>query len=172
MRVLLTIIGLSILASTAAAQSTITNADLEKYRQKRLAAERELREDYERLGFPSPEELEAKRIADAKEREELAARLASERIAREQAEAQLRANDLDGVVIVNEQNAGGGSTIYGYAYPTRYRPYWRGGRLIRRGPIIGWRAGPGGVIYEPGGRSSYTWSPSTTRTRPVFRVPR
>ena len=172
MRILIAVIGLSILTMGVSAQSTVTNADLEKYRQKRLAAERELRENYERLGFPSPEELEAKRVADAKEREELAARLARERIAREQAEAQLRANDRSDVVIVNEQYAGGGSTIYGYAYPTRYRNYWRGGRFIRRGPVIGWRAGPGGVIYEPGGRSSYTWSPSTMRTRPVFRVPR
>src|SRR5690606_42044797 len=105
MRVLLTIIGLAILTSTAAAQSTVTNADLEKYRQKRLAAERELREDYERLGFPSPEELEAKRVADAKEREALAARLARERIAREQAAAQLRANDRRDGVILDDQNA-------------------------------------------------------------------
>ena len=36
---------------------TITNADLEKYKQKRLAAEKELRENYRELGFPSPEEL-------------------------------------------------------------------------------------------------------------------
>ena len=53
--------------SAFAQTKTVTNADLEKFRQKRLQAEREYRENYERLGFPSPEELESKRIADEKE---------------------------------------------------------------------------------------------------------
>ncbi len=45
-------------ASVASAQSkTVTNADLEKFRIKRLAAEKDLRENYRELGFPSPEEM-------------------------------------------------------------------------------------------------------------------
>ena len=43
---------------TAAQTKTVTNSDLEKYRQKRLQAERDYRENYAKLGFPSPEELE------------------------------------------------------------------------------------------------------------------
>ena len=55
------------LSSAAIAQTkTVTNSDLEKFRQKRLQSERQYRENYERLGFPSPEELERKRIEDEK----------------------------------------------------------------------------------------------------------
>lgn len=41
-----------------AQRKTVTNADLEKYRQKRVAAEKDYRENYEKMGFPSPEELD------------------------------------------------------------------------------------------------------------------
>ena len=44
--------------SAQTARRTVTNADLEKFRQKRLAAEQNYRDNYERLGFPSPEELQ------------------------------------------------------------------------------------------------------------------
>ncbi|HSI87523.1 MAG TPA: hypothetical protein VK918_00575 [Pyrinomonadaceae bacterium] len=170
-RVLFVIIGALVFSTSAAAQNTVTNADLEKYRQKRVAAEKDLRENYERLGFPSPEELEAKRIEDAKEREELAARLAQARIERERVAAEIRANEASrqGLVIINEQIDYGRTGVYGYAYPVPYRNIWRGGRYFPRRPIIGWRAGPGGLIYEPGGRSSQVWSPSIVRPRPVFR---
>jgi hypothetical protein len=40
------------------ATKTVTNADLEKFRQKRLQAERDYRENYRKRGMPSPEELE------------------------------------------------------------------------------------------------------------------
>ena len=61
---MLTKMGIAVLiaaaAVSAAAQSSgkvVTNADLEKYKQKRLAAEKDYRENYARMGFPSPEEL-------------------------------------------------------------------------------------------------------------------
>src|SRR5437868_13555252 len=52
-----------ILSLTAAVSSfsqtkTVTNNDLEKFRQKRLESEKKLKTEYARLGFPSPEELE------------------------------------------------------------------------------------------------------------------
>jgi hypothetical protein len=40
------------------ARKTVTNADLEKFRQKRLQAEADYRANYKRLGMPSPEELD------------------------------------------------------------------------------------------------------------------
>ena len=40
------------------ATKTVTNADLEKFRQKRVQAEADYRANYKRLGLPSPEELE------------------------------------------------------------------------------------------------------------------
>lgn len=47
------------ISSFAFAQTkTITNTSLEKYRQKRLQAEYDLRTNYAELGFPSPDELE------------------------------------------------------------------------------------------------------------------
>ncbi len=70
-------------AVSAAQVKTVTNADLEKYRRKRLAAEKELRENYKELGFPSPEERKKQAEKSAKERSELAKRLREERLAKE-----------------------------------------------------------------------------------------
>jgi len=73
-----------IAAVSASAQTrAVTNDNLEKFRQKRLAAERDLRENYERLGFPSPAELERQIEQSRVERGELAARLAAENLERE-----------------------------------------------------------------------------------------
>ncbi|MBC7798227.1 MAG: hypothetical protein H7Z37_15250, partial [Pyrinomonadaceae bacterium] len=70
-------------ASASAQNRTVTNEDLEKFRQKRLSAERDLRENYERLGFPSPEELEKQIEQSRVERTELSARLRAENLERE-----------------------------------------------------------------------------------------
>ncbi len=81
---------LSILSVVPAVAQTksVTNADLEKFRQKRLQAERDYRENYAKLGFPSPEELDRQIEKSRVEREALAARLTAERLQREQAEAE------------------------------------------------------------------------------------
>ena len=70
--------------SVSAQNRTVTNEDLEKFRQKRLAAERDLRENYERLGFLSPANLERQIEKSRVERAELAARLRAENLEREQ----------------------------------------------------------------------------------------
>ncbi len=68
-----------ILSGAAFAQSkTVTNADLEKYRVQRLAAEKDLNENYEELGFPSPEELERQEQKSRSEYAALARRLREE----------------------------------------------------------------------------------------------
>jgi hypothetical protein len=72
--------------TTSAQKRTVTNEDLEKFRQKRLAAERDLRENYERLGFPSPEELQRQIEQSRVERENLSARLRAENLERERIE--------------------------------------------------------------------------------------
>ena len=69
--------------SAFAQTKTITNADLEKYKQQRLAAEREYRENYEKLGFPSPEELARRNAESQKSLAEQSARLRQERLAEE-----------------------------------------------------------------------------------------
>lgn len=88
---------ISITAFSAAAQQTrtVTNDNLEKYRQKRVVAERDLRENYERLGFPSPEELEKNIQQSRIERAELAARLRAEDLEREQLKLERERLNLD-----------------------------------------------------------------------------
>lgn len=110
------------LASVTAAQTrNVTNADLEKYRQKRLAAEREYRENYKQLGFPSPEELEKQIEKSRAEREELSARLRLERLEREKIQQTRQQTE-----ILREQNehlralaanSGSGTSVYAAGYP-------------------------------------------------------
>ncbi|MEQ1642496.1 MAG: hypothetical protein ABL959_03500 [Pyrinomonadaceae bacterium] len=69
----------------------ITNLDLEKYRVTRVAADKELRENHEKLGFPSPEELERRREKSRVETEELAIKLRASRIEQERIDAQREA---------------------------------------------------------------------------------
>lgn len=163
----LLLFGLAFAPFAAEAQTrTVTNADLEKFRAERLEAERQYRQNYERLGLPSPEELERRRAESVREREELSARLRAERLQREQlaAMAARAAADREGSVVIIEngrqQVVGYGS----YGYPIyRNRRYWAR-------PGVVWRATPGGVIYEPGGRSSYIYTPRFERPRPAFRI--
>lgn len=68
---------------------TVTNADLEKYRQERLKAERQLRENYEELGFPSPEELLAEEAKSRRERAAVVSELTQRDISEARAEQEL-----------------------------------------------------------------------------------
>jgi hypothetical protein len=80
---------IAVMCSLAYSQArSVTNADLEKYKQSRLKAEQEYRENYARLGFPSPEELERRREQSLKETEALSAKLRAERLEREKLELQ------------------------------------------------------------------------------------
>ena len=65
------------------AKKTVTNADLEKFRQKRLTAEQEYRDTYAAKGLPSPEELRAQSDARVKATLELADKLRAEQLERE-----------------------------------------------------------------------------------------
>ncbi len=66
-------------ANLAASQTkTVTNSDLENFRQKRLKAERDYRENYEKLGFPSPAELERQNAESKRELAKLARRIEAE----------------------------------------------------------------------------------------------
>ena len=74
-----------IFANGASAQTkTVTNADLEKFRQKRVQAEADYRENYQKLGLPSPEELDKQREQNRRELAELSARLQRENFERAQ----------------------------------------------------------------------------------------
>ena len=84
----------SLAALSFAQTKTVTNADLESFRQKRLQAEKEYRENYEKLGFLSPQELEKQVAEDSRRMEELSARLRSERLEREKTEALQEQTDV------------------------------------------------------------------------------
>lgn len=145
---------------------TVTNADLEKYKQRRLQAEKDLQEYYRRIGL-SPEELEKREAAEAKEREELSLKLRQLRLEREQMETLTERIYVPQVNVVLPQSRGidySAFFIYGNRlYPnarTWYRPY-NGG--------IQWRATPFGIIYEPGGYSSNVWPPPRPYPQPFRR---
>lgn len=75
---------------TAAQTKTVTNFDLEKYKQKRLQAEKELDEYYARRGI-TKEDLRRQEEEDNRIREELSARLTAERLERERLELEQQA---------------------------------------------------------------------------------
>ena len=111
---------------TMAQTKTVTNADLEKFRQKRLQAERDYRENYDRLGFPSPEELKQQIEEERIKREELNAQLRAERLQREAVQAQNEQNQA--IARQNQylqnaanQNYSGGGYYYSGGYG--YTPY-------------------------------------------------
>src|SRR5262245_46454761 len=62
------------------AVKTITNADIEKYRQERIRGEEEYRQNYARLGMPSPEELDKRDAERQKRMTELSQQLRTERL--------------------------------------------------------------------------------------------
>jgi len=82
----LCLVALTGVASYAQARRTVTNSDLERYRQQRVAAEQELRTDYSRLGFASPEERARQNMASEQQLLELSARLKQERLERDRLE--------------------------------------------------------------------------------------
>ncbi|HQU86901.1 MAG TPA: hypothetical protein PKY59_27450 [Pyrinomonadaceae bacterium] len=73
--------------STFAQTKTVTNASLEKYKQARVKAEKEYRENYQKLGRPSPEEIDRLEAERKRETAELSARLTAERLQQEQLNA-------------------------------------------------------------------------------------
>lgn len=137
--------------TTASAQSPkigrqITNLDLEKYRLERIAADKELRENYEKLGFPSPAELERRSERSRVETEELAARLRVDRIEQERLDAQREAATRRVTVynrdVIRPNDLYLSSDYYYSPYVNRYpRPrtqgqpgYFAGGQFWPTGP--------------------------------------
>lgn len=139
---------ITLLTVTVASAQTrqITNLDLQKYRDVRIAADRDLRENYDKLGFPSPEELERRREKSRVETEELAAKLRTDRIERERLDAQREAASRRVIVynrdIVRQNDRYLYSGYYYAPYVNQYpRPrthgqpgYFAGGQFWPTGP--------------------------------------
>jgi hypothetical protein len=160
-------------AFVAAQGKTVTNADLEKFKTKRLQANQELKQYYAKLGF-SEEDVAKQEAANAKEREELSARLRASRLEQERLNAEARQYDYEpagttiNVVVPNDS--------LGYpGYFTNTNPYFgRRGRWVRptRFPVT-YRATPMGIIYEPGGRPASIYTPRIQqRQQPAWRPAR
>jgi hypothetical protein len=179
---ILTLISITAFSAAAQQRRAVTNDNLEKYRQKRVAAERDLRENYERLGFPSPEELDRQIEQSRAERSELAERLRAENLERErlnldrqiaESEAQQRRSDY--LSSPNKDFYGGANDFffnYGYApfsynFPNfGYPNYYPFGGFNRRGfrnqPRIEYRNNLPVFIPPPGRRIV---APSSGRRR-------
>jgi DNA gyrase/topoisomerase IV subunit A len=134
---------------------TVTNNDLKKYKTERERAERELREDYQRLGLPSPEERAKLNEKEAKEMSELAARLRNSRIAQENArraaeEVTISAQPPVQAIVVVES----GQPVYYYPWQGgwyRYPGSYMGGRRLpqQNGYFAGGQFWPTGPITRP-----------------------
>ena len=159
---------ISVSGFSFAQTKTITNNSLEKFRQKRLQAERDYRENYERLGFPSPEELAEQIEQDRKELSALSERLRNERMQREAMQreeeyrkAQLEIMRFTAGTYANQGAAYGNgfypNVFYG-GYPSYGFPggvfygnnYWTGGRVWRGGNFYN-PVTPGTVFPPRGG---------------------
>ncbi|HLA94735.1 MAG TPA: hypothetical protein VK612_03365 [Pyrinomonadaceae bacterium] len=149
---------------------TVTNADLDKYKQQRLNAEKGLQDYYAKIGVTQAE-LQKREAEETKAREELSLRLRTQRLERERAEAELRASEMSApqfnVFNPQAQNGYPGYIYYGNQWIPRHRfPNYRNNGVM-------WRATPMGVIYEPGSRPSSIWSyPRDQRPSRIRQAPR
>ncbi len=117
MRSLFLVFIFSAAAISAAAQSrVVTNEDLAKYREARVKAETDLRENYAKLGFPSPEELERRRQQSAQETAEYAERIRAANLAIEQEDARRRSVRTVYSPPVYLSNGDTGYGDFGYVY--------------------------------------------------------
>lgn len=101
-----------------AQSDTITNADLEKFREKRLVAEKDLRENYAKLGFPSPAELERQNEEAAKDRAERAEKYRQARMEREAIDYYAVPSDVN--LYFNVQTRRSGYNAFYGAYVPQY----------------------------------------------------
>ena len=139
---------------TVAQSKSVTNADLEKYRQERVKAERDYRENYEKLGLPSPDELQKRREKDRIETEKLSAELRSARLERERLDAERQAAERRAAIYYQSD------LRFTQPYTELGGYYWYGGR---RWPIYTNR-GPRPVVQEGYFAGGQFW-PTGTRIR-------
>jgi hypothetical protein len=97
---------------------TVTNTELEKYRDARVKADEEYRRTYAERGLPSPEELDKIQAERDKRLTELSLKLREERLQKEYFEALKAANSRPDVIYVTPQNtyAAPGYGYYSYGF--------------------------------------------------------
>ena len=171
----------TLISGYAAAQTkTVTNADLEKFRQKREAGERNLKAYYAKKGL-TEEAVAKQQAADAKASEELSARLRSERLEREWLEQERAEREMAppqvNVYVPQQERNNNGYFVYEnqynpyYPYFPNYDPYGvHRNRRQETGPR--YRATPMGIILEPGSQAPVQQFPQSTNPWRNRRRPR
>jgi hypothetical protein len=157
MRTLLVLAFLAAVPTVFGQSRTVDNFTLDKFKQQRLAAEKDLRENYAKLGFPSPEELERQRQKDDDEKAELLDKIREERLERERIELERQRIAVEAARSYSNQpivvEGGGGDYGYGYDGLIYSNPRGRRGhryRGVRRGDYPAYRVTPVGVFPADG----------------------
>jgi hypothetical protein len=142
-------------------RKTVTNADLEKFRQKRLQAEADYRANYKKLGMPSPEELDER---ENERRQRNAEFTRQDEIARAQNENYLlaRANELRTQIISVEAQI---NYLRGQS-ANQQSPY-KGGTILYGGAAVfgGYGGFPRGVSGNRFRRNNVTIAPNAQTVR-------
>jgi hypothetical protein len=153
-RILLVLSLIFSISTIASAQvKTVTNAELEKFRQKRVAAEKEYLATYAERGLPSPQQLEKERLEEKLRADERWAQIEKEKSdAADEDQSPLQilvlpaSNDYRSDGAVTNRNYFYGATPYfytgGYYNLPRYRSnydrrrrYWRKNTIRPPKPI-------------------------------------
>lgn len=133
---------------------TVDNFTLDKYKQQRLSAEKDLRENYAKLGFPSPEELERQRKEDAAKTDELLDKLRQEDLEQQRIDLERQRVAIDAARLQQESQpqvvvGNGYDSVYGSGYYSNYGGRYHSNRGRRNlnpyvyGPMV--RVTPVGV---------------------------
>ena len=112
---------------------TVTNADLEKYRQERVAAAREYESTYVERGQPSPSEIDMRNEERVRDLDELSTKLRSEYLERDLKRADIEARLIESLINAQASAAASqmpannsGGVIYS-GYSDYYGGYGYGG---------------------------------------------
>jgi hypothetical protein len=172
---------LSLVMVGAAQTRTVTNSTLQKFQEKRLAAERDYRENYARLGLPSPEELDRQRDLDMAARLQLAEQLRQARLEKERLELERRNLELEAAALNNGPDDVDQGVYYG-GYLGGYGGFYSGGRFGRRGGFFfpnrgfrsrdGYRVTPVGVYPVPNPQPQRLFFRSGRRGGAIIRTGR
>jgi len=153
---------IAVSCSIGISQRNITNADLKVYRDTRIQADREYRENYRQWGLPSPEELDRRRDESMRDMVDLSLQLRAQRLQRDRldADVQMERDRLDAMQqMANQLSApaqepypsypyyNGGSIWGGSPY---YNPYY--GRRRGLGQLFPYYNQPYGPRVQPGRR--------------------
>jgi len=156
---------LSVVGSAQTSRRTVTNFDLEKYRDQRVAAEREYRETYAQRGMLSPEELRAASDARIQQTLDLAEQMRADQLEQQRLALEARAQELQIEELRSQQAAPVyypyDNSIWGYGAFSDFGGFR--GRYLRFPTGRGYYAAGGNVWPAPLGSQPQ-------RPRPIFRT--